>query len=320
MGGTISAHHDNRTDLRNYVSGHYTGEDLVQAIPEIQEVANVTIEQLSNVSSTLINSTHWLALKENIEKSLNDEGYDGIVITHGTNTLEETAYFLHLTVNTTKPVVLTGAQRPFSGLSSDVHLNLLNAVRVASVDVSYGKGVLVVLNDQISCARDVSKTNTYRLETFQSRELGYMGFIDPDHTVQFYRAPIRKHTSKSEFSTLKIDTLPSVDIVYSYAGATGTMIEALINANVDGIVMAGTGAGRCSDAEEIALQKARKKGIQVVMGSRVGSGRVVPIEQYKYLEAPTTDNLSPQKARILLMLALLKYEDDAEIQRIFDTY
>ncbi|MBO1911303.1 asparaginase, partial [Microvirga sp. 3-52] len=193
-GGTISAHHANRVDFRNYISGHYSCEDITKEIPEIHDIASIEIEQLANFSSTVITSSHWLQLRKRINQCLNNEGYDGIVITHGTNTLEETAYFLHLTMDTEKPIVLTGAQRPLSGLSSDAHINLLNAVKVASSKDSYGKGVLVALNDQISSARDVAKTNTYRLETFQSGQLGFLGYIDPDNTVQFYRAPTRTHT------------------------------------------------------------------------------------------------------------------------------
>lgn len=320
-GGTISAYHKNRVDLRNYVSGHYSGADITNDIPEIHEIADVQIEQLSNFSSTLITSDHWLQLRDNINRSLNEDNYDGIVITHGTNTLEETAYFLHLTINSDKPIILTGAQRPFSSLSSDAHMNILNAVKVASSPTSYGKGVLVVLNDQISSARDVSKTNTYRLETFQSGELGYLGYVDPDNTVQFYRRPMRRHTTNSEFSRIKIDMLPQVEIVYSYAGANGKVIKSIINtSDMKGIIIAGTGAGRCSHEEEEALKEAQQKEIQIVLSSRVGNGRVVPIEKYEHLKASTSDNLSPHKARILLMVALLKYTDHIELQKVFDTY
>lgn len=320
-GGTISAHHSNRIDFRNYKSGHYTGKYIVDQIPEIRDFADVDIEQLTNLSSTLINSDHWLQLKERIEKYVNEEGYDGVVITHGTNTLEETAYFLHVTLHTDKPIVLTGAQRPLSGLSSDAHINLLNAVKVASSDASYGKGVLVVLNDQISSARGVSKTNTYRLETFQSGEMGFLGTVDPDHTIQYYQQPIRRHTIESEFSTIEIEQLPEVEIVYSFAGSNGNIIRSLINSgDVKGIVVAGTGAGRCSYEEERALAEADEKGIKIIMSSRYGNGRVVPLEKYNYLNAITADNLSPHKARILLMVALMKYNDRQSLQEVFHRY
>lgn len=320
-GGTISAHHPDRIDLSNYTSGYFTGEDFLKEIPELGKIATLEVEQLANFSSTLITSTHWIELKKMVDAALNDDDFDGVVITHGTNTLEETAYFLHLTVNSSKPVVLVGAQRPFSGLSSDAQINLVNAVRVASSPHSVGKGVLVVMNDEISCARDVTKTNTYRLETFQSRQLGFLGYVDPDQTVQFYHSPERKHTIHSRFSSLSIETLPHVEIVYSYAGTDGYLIRWLTQyGDAAGIIVAGTGAGRCSDAEEEALMEARKKGIHVVLSSRVGSGRVVPIEHYEKMDAITADNLLPQKARILLMLSLLTYDNPDQIQQLFDQY
>lgn len=319
-GGTISAYHENRLDFRNYRSGHYSGNDILAQIPEVQHYAKVDVEQIANLSSTLINSTHWLTLRDKIHHAFENENYDGIVITHGTNTIEETAYFLNLTVNTTKPVVLTGAQKPLSALSSDAPINLLNAIKVASSDTAHHKGVLVVLNEQISSARAVTKTNTYRLETFQAWEQGYLGFVDPDDRVEFYQSPVRKHTYLSEFAAMTINQLPEVDIVYSYAGARGHMIHALIESDVKGIVVAGTGAGRCSAEEEKALAEAAKKDIKIVMSSRYGSGRVVPLEKYQYLNVITADNLPPHKARILLMVALTKYQNQADLQEIFHHY
>lgn len=319
-GGTISAHHKSRLDFRNYQSGHYSGEEILDHIPEVHHYAEVNVEQIANLSSTLINAEHWLTLRKKIDTYLNKEHYDGIVITHGTNTIEETAYFLNLTVNTNKPIVLTGAQRPLSGLSSDAPINLLNAVKVASSEESYGKGVLVVLNDQISSARAVTKLNTYRLETFQSIEQGYLGFVDPDDRVVFYQTPVRKHTHLSEFSTIDVEQLPEVDIVYSYAGANGNIIKSLTASGVEGIVVAGTGAGRCSHEEEKALEEANKNGVKIVMSSRYGSGRVVPLEKYNYLNIITADNLPPHKARILLMIALAKYNNHNSIQKIFENY
>src|SRR5690625_922649 len=184
-----------------------------------------TFESFLIVSKTSLKSEHWLKLREKVMSYLIDSDIDGIVITHGTNTLEETAYFLHLTVPTNKPIVFVGAQRPFTALSSDAHLNLIQAVSVAVNDASYNKGVLVVLNDEISSAREVTKTNTYRLEAFQSGQLGFLGFIDPDQQVHFYRQPTKKHTVHSEFATTSLSELPNVEIVYSYAGSTGHIIQ-----------------------------------------------------------------------------------------------
>src|SRR5690625_2417261 len=278
MGGTISADGKDRLDLKDYTSGIYTGSDFLKAIPEINDIADVDFESFLQVSSTEVNSEHWIQLNNKVTNCLQHENYDGVVISHGTNTLEETAYFLHLTVPSEKPIVFVGAQRPFTALSSDAHLNLLQAIRVAASKNSYGRGVLVVLNDEISSAREVTKTNTYRLEAFQSGQFGYLGFVDPDKKVHFYRQPTRKHTTSSEFSSLEISDLPNVEIAYSYAGATGHLIQHItMSGTYQGIVAAGTGAGLVSPSEIEALQEATKKGLFVVRSSHVGNGRVVPI-------------------------------------------
>src|SRR5690625_4275688 len=193
MGGTISAKGTHRGDLKDYRSGLLNGEDFLKQLPELSKLANIDVFQNENISSTRINENHWVQLKNKIEHLLNENNYYGIVITHGTNTIEETAYFLHLTVNSEKPIVLVGAQRPFTALSTDAHLNLINAVRVAINPNSKSKGVMVAVNDEIHGAREVTKTNTYRLETFQSGCTGVLGFIDPDETIQYYRIPTRNH-------------------------------------------------------------------------------------------------------------------------------
>ena len=319
-GGTISAHHDDRIDVRNYVSGHYSGEEIIASLPELRRFAEVDVEQLSNFSSTVIDDRHWVLLKERVTAILEEEGYDGVVITHGTNTLEETAYFLHLTVPSEKPVVVTGAQRPFSGLSTDASMNILNAIQVAASSEASSCGVLVVLNNEIWSARDVSKTSTYRLQTFQSMNTGPLGTTDPDHRVRLLHRPVRKHTAQSMWANETFDALPRVDIVYSYAGADGVMIDALVAAGTEGIVIAGTGAGRCSPLEEEAIERAVQAGIVVAMSSRVGSGVVVPIDAYAHIPFVTTDTLSPQKARILLKLAVRQTKNVATIQTYFEQY
>lgn len=321
MGGTISAQGTNRLDYKDYVSGILRGEDFLQAVPELVEIANVSFTSFTNISSTRITTSDWITLRKKLIQLVEDKNIDGVVITHGTSTLEETAYFLHLTVPTDKPIVFVGAQRPFTALSSDAQLNLVQAVRVAASDAAYDKGILVVLNDQISCAREATKTNTYRLNTFQSGTHGLLGIVDVDHTVQFYRQPVRKHTHHSEFSTLNFNSLPEVEIVYSYAGASGFLIEQIVNSGkYQGIVTAGTGAGLLSPSELDALQQATEKGLIIVRSSRVGAGRVVstiPYEKYPFVSA---DDLLPQKARILFMLSLLKYGDPKKIQHVFHTY
>lgn len=321
MGGTISAQGNNRLDLKDYTSGIYTGADFLQAIPEINAIAEVTFESFLRVSSTEVNANHWVQLREKVMHSLDAENYDGVIISHGTNTLEESAYFLHLTVPTEKPIVFVGSQRPFSALSSDAHYNIIQAIRVAASGAATRKGVLVVLNDEISSAREVTKTNTYRLETFQSGQLGYLGFIDPDGEVQFYREPTRKHTYQSEFSHLDIKALPEIEIVYSYAGATGHLIDYITeNTSYKGIITAGTGAGLISPDELAAVKRANEKGVHIVRSSRVGNGRVIAIDGYEPYNLIHGDNLIPQKARILLMLSLLIHETQDDVQHIFDTY
>lgn len=320
-GGTISATSSSRLDLKDYESGHVTGEELLGSIPEVEQIADVDVVQLVNFSSTHMTARHWIELRERVHRCLNEQTYDGVVITHGTNTLEETAYFLHLTVNSEKPVVLIGAQRPHSALGTDASINLVQAIRVAADPASKGKGVLVVLNDEINCAREVSKTNTYRLEAFQSGQLGFLGYVDPDDTVQFYREPVRKHTVHSQFASLTLERLPQVAIVYSHAGAEGDLIRYVARSGkYAGIVVAGTGAGRCSPEEDAALAEAAQEGIVVVRSSRVGNGRVMGIEAFTQYPCVTADNLLPQKARILLMLSLLIYDEVHDIQRVFDEH
>jgi L-asparaginase len=246
-----------------------------------------------------------------------------VVITHGTNTLEETAYFLNLTVKHDRPVVLVGAMRPASAISADGPLNLLNAIRTAATPESRGKGVLIVMNDEINGARDATKTNTYRVETFRSPDLGYLGYVDADRVI-FYRASTRRHTVNSEFDVDKMTTLPSVEIAYSYVQPSGGVIQALVASGVKGIVFAGTGAGLLSNSEKLALQPilARHSASTPVFvrSNRTGNGRVVAREEYDSMGMIPADTLNPQKARILLMLALTKTSDLKEINRMFSEY
>src|SRR5699024_6615377 len=225
LGGTISARGRDRLDLKDYTSGIFHKSDFLQQIPELKDIASLSFTTFSKISSTKITSEHWLTLRKIIIDQLSHHNVDGFVISHGTSTLEETAYFLHLTVPTDKPIVFVGAQRPFTALSSDAPLNLVQAVRVAASDEAVGKGVLVVLNDEISSASEVTKQNTYRLDTFQSNNHGFLGVVDTDHTIQFYRQPTRMHTIHSEFSKLNFTTVPEVDIIYSYAGASGILVD-----------------------------------------------------------------------------------------------
>jgi L-asparaginase len=286
------------------------------------------VEQLFNVSSSDLTLGNWLTLAKRINGIFaEDPNVAGIVVTHGTNTLEETAYFLNLTIKHDRPVVLVGAQRPATAISSDGPLNLLNAIRTASAPVARGRGVLIVMNDEINGARDVTKTNTYRVETFRSPELGFLGYVDSDR-VTFYRTSTRRHTLNSEFDVSAIQELPKVDILYSYIEPNTSLYQALITSGTKGIVFAGAGAGALSETERSTL-KALLSSTTVskpvlVRSSRVGNGRVIELtanrEEYDALGMIPADNLNPQKARILLMLALTKTTDVTEIKRMFSEY
>ena len=321
MGGTISAEGLNRLDRQDYTSGIYNGNVFLADLPEIRDIAEVDFFSFTNVSSTELNQTHWLKLRSLIVYFLNKQNYDGIVITHGTSTLEETAYFLHLTLPTNLPVVLVGAQRPYTALSSDAHLNLIQAIKVASSDHSKDLGVLVSLNNEIYCAREVTKSHTYQVQAFNSSDFGLLGTVEPDNTIQYYLKPLKQHTTKSEFSNLNIAELPDVAIVYSHAGAKGDLIDYIVQSNnYHGIVIAGTGAGLMSPDEKKALIKAENSGIFVVRSSHVGNGRVTETNNFKSTQFISSDNLSPQKARILLMVSLLKYQNPKKIQAIFHSH
>jgi L-asparaginase len=246
---------------------------------------------------------------------------DGIVVTHGTDNLEETAYFLDLVTKSDKPVVIVGAMRPSTALSADGPVNLYNAVLVAGSKQAVGKGVLVCLNDQINCARDVTKTNTYTADTFKAAELGVLGYIEGDR-VAFYRLPARKHTLNSEFDLSGIDKLPDVEIAYGYANVSRAAIDAFAATGVDGIVYAGVGDGNPSELTEQALADARAKGILIVRSARVGNGIIARNNEVNddKRDFVVSDTLNPQKARILLTVALTRTKDTKELQRIFYEY
>ncbi len=305
LGGTISAHHPDRLDICNYQSGHYSAADFLAALPELAELAAIDTLQLSSISSTAIDVADWFDLKQRIEQCL--QTHDAVVITQGTNTLEETAFFLHLTLNTTKPVIITGAQKPFSALGSDAYFNLLNSVRTAISPQAQGHGVLAVANASIYSARDVSKSKTYALDAFQAANNGPIGRIEASGQVHFMHRSLDAHTANSPFCHITApEHTPYIPIIYSHAGADQQLIEALLtHTQLDGLVIAGSGAGRCSPLEEQALYKVRARGIPVVMTSRVGAGGVVDIDCYQALDLLTLGDLSPQKARIYLLLQLI---------------
>lgn len=323
-GGTIAGSGSSSTDLSNYKPGAILGEQLVKAVPQISQIADVRVEQIVNVNSSDITIENWLTLAKRIQAIIAETpAVSGFVITSGTNTLEETAYFLHLTIRSDKPVVLVGSMRPSTAMSADGPLNLLNAVRTAISPDARGQGALIVLNDEINAARDTTKTNTLRVETFRAPELGLLGYIDEDK-VSFYRSTTRRHTAKSEFDVTKLTTLPKVAILYSYVDPDAAMIRASISGGAKGIVFAGTGNGALSVFEETALKEVTAMPAAsrpaLVRSSRVGNGRVIATAEYDAMGIVPADTLNPQKARILLMLALTKTSDSKELRRIFSEY
>ena len=319
-GGTIAGTAASNTQMTGYKAGDLAIQTLIDAVPAIKDVADVTGEQIVKISSNNLTDDVLLRLAKRCNELLKDPKIQGIVITHGTDTLEETAYFLNLAVKSDKPVVLVGAMRPATAISADGPLNLLNAVKVAVSPDSVGKGVLVSMNDTINSARDVTKTNTTNVSTFKAPELGAIGYISAG-TPQFFYQSTKRHTKNSEFDVSNLTSLPRVDIVYSHANDDRVMVDAAVAAGAKGIVHAGTGNGSIHDNTEVALKDAVGKGITVVRSARVGNGVTTKsVQKYTdngYLEANT---LNPQKARILLQLALTKTQDPKEIQRMFNEY
>ncbi|HEX5451439.1 MAG TPA: asparaginase [Candidatus Limnocylindrales bacterium] len=321
-GGTIDSVGVDRLDLAWYLEAGKRLEsgELLGRVPELAQVADVQELPFRRLPSQSIKDADLFDLVRTIQELVDGDKADGVVITHGTNTLEETAYFLHLTLKTDRPVVIVGAMRPSSALSADGYLNLLNGVRVAAAPESVGMGVLVVLNDTINGARDVTKTATYRVETFQGRDLGPLGYADADGRVLFYHRPVRPHTVDTPFNVDSLGELPRVDVVVSYLGADGSMIDAAVAAGARGIVSAGTGAGRPTPEETEALDRAAAAGVMICQGTRVGSGRTVRSPGLVRKGWVASDNLQPWKARLLFRMALATTKDPDEVQRIFDTY
>ena len=322
-GGSIAGIGPDRMDFILYpeIGDHLTIEQSLARVPEIQDIAKVSSEDLVSVGSTAIGTPEWLALAQRINQLFNeDSGLSGIVVTHGTATLEETAYFLHLTVKSDKPVVVTGAMRPPTALGTDADLNLVDAVRIAASPHAGGMGVLTVLNNEIQCARDVTKASTFRVETFRPNELGFLGYADSDGQVVFYRAPLRKHTTATAFTVQQRTELPRVDIVYSYAGADGLFVETARTNRSDGLVVVGFGGGTFPPIFIEAAAKAVEDGIPVVLASRSTAGRVVTTPKIEQQGFIVCDNLLPQKARILLMLALTETSNRDQLQQAFYEY
>ncbi|MBK1657149.1 asparaginase [Paracraurococcus ruber] len=321
-GGTIASLGAGPLDTVNYgARGMMLQADgILDRFPEVQEVAEVVALPYRNVPSPKIGFREWQDLVLLCDKVVAEmPGLAGIVIGHGTASLEETAFALSLTLKVPVPVVVVGSQRPASALSTDAGLNLVNAVRVAASEEARGLGALVLLNDEIQAAREVTKTSTGRMQTFRSPDVGVLGHADGDR-LAWYRRPLRRLAPDTEFDIRKLAALPRVDIAYSHADADGTAVRAFTAAGAQGIVNAGFAPGFVTPGDAEALQEARARGVVVVQSTRAGSGRVFPTTKLAEAGFIAADNLTPQKARILLALALTLTRDPGEITRIFATY
>ena len=319
-GGTIAGSAESGTQA-GYTSGQVGIQTMINAVPGIKDIANVTGEQISNVGSQDMSIKIWLDLASRINELLATDDVDGIVITHGTDTQEETAYFLNLVVKSDKPVVTTGSMRPSTAVSAEGPLNLYNAVAVAASPKSKGHGVMVVMNDQIHSAQAVTKTNTTSVQTFMSPMQGLMGAVLYGQ-LEFYREPHGIHTKESIFSVKGITELPRVDIIYACADASADLIDLSVKAGAKGIVIAGVGNGNMTGAMLKASQKAIENGVIVVRSTRVPTGYVLRNAEVNDDEYGTiaSDELNAQKSRVLLMLALLEERSLTDIQELYYNY
>ena len=322
-GGTIAGAAPDATNTSGYQAGVVGVGQLLAAVPSLASVANVQAEQVASVDSKDMALALWITLAQRVNTLLASDEIDGVVITHGTDTLEETAYLLHLTVKSDKPVVLTAAMRPSSALSADGPLNLLNAVTVAGNAQAKGQGVLVAFNNRIHSARDVVKTSTYAVDAFHSPEIGALGWVQ-DGRVEFQRSVVRPHTRATPFAIESVASAwPVVEIVASYAGVSRVAVDALVAAGVKGIVVAGTGNGSIHATVQAALADAAANGVAIVRSSRVGSGHVMRngAASDDTLGFVSAGALNPYKARVLLMLALAAgHTTPVALQQAFDTY
>lgn len=320
-GGTIAGNAATKTSL-SYESGKLNTFQLTQEIPDIKKFGTIKTIDLFHIDSSDITIENWLLLAKTINELLQQSHIKSIVVTHGTDTLEETAYFLNLVIKSHKPVVLVGSMRPASSISPDGPINLYNALAVAASPESLGKGVLVTMNDQIFNARDVTKTHTTNVDTFKSLNTAPLGHVNFGE-VNYQKTSIRKNTLDTPFDVSQLTDLPRVEIIYEYAGTNGCLLEYAIKTRVDGIIIAGSGNGNMAESERNLLKKAREQGINIVRSSRTGSGNVT-YNAVQQLDSEfgliPADNLNPQKARILLMLALTLTSESEQIYRYFQNF
>ena len=316
-GGTIAGKGE-EGETASYDSAQIKVDELVSEIPALKNLANLSSKNIFDVDSCDMTLDKLIKLAKYINKEAKKDDVDGFVITHGTDTLEETAYFLNLVLNTDKPVVLTGSMRPSTATSADGPLNLYQAVALAKNKEARGKGVLVVFSDGIYGSRDVTKVNTFRTDAFSQKDLGCLGYMRDDK-VFFFNSPTKLHTTESEFDIENIDSLPKVDILMFYIDAEKDLLD-YVSKNCKGIVLAGAGSGGSSSAWDDAIAKIVESGIPVVRSSRIGNGLITYDKSETGTKGIYSVNLSPQKARILLSLALTKTNDIQKIQEIFEKY
>lgn len=320
-GGTIAGAASSSDVQAGYASGQLGVEQLLAAVPQAGKLATLRGEQISNIGSQDMNDEVWLALARRVNQLVAMPDVAGVVITHGTDTIEETSYFLNLVVKSRKPVVLTASMRPSTALSADGPLNFYNAVAVAADPEAVGRGVLVVINDWIHGARALTKTSTTAVQTFMSPLQGIIGTVAYG-TTEYYRLPVGRHTLQSEFSLDGVTVLPRVDIIMAHENMDGVLLNAAAAAGAKGIVVAGVGNGNMTASALAALSALAKQGVVAVRSSRVTTGRVsrnVEVDDDQ-LGLVASDELNPQKARVLLRLALLTSRSLADIQGLFQEY
>ncbi len=319
-GGTIAGVSSSSSSSA-YTAGQVGIQTLIDAVPQILDLADVSGEQLVNIGSQDMNDEVWLKLAKRVNQLLEEENYDAVVITHGTDTMEETAYFLNLTVKSDKPVIMAGSMRPSTAISADGPANLYNAVAAAVSPACEGMGVLCCMNNQLLDAKTVIKTHTIDCDTFEGGPSGIIGYVYNGEAHMLQR-PMNKHTTESVFDVSGLDKLPQVGIVYGYANASALPMKAFVDAKFDGIVLAGVGDGNFyKDVFEVAVE-AQQKGIQIVRSSRCPTGPTClnsEVDDEKYHFVASLD-LNPQKARVLLMLALTRTHDWEKIQEYFMEY
>jgi len=319
-GGTIAGAQAEGQDA-GYKSGSFKVEDLIKAVPKLTDLADITGEQVVNIGSQDMNNEVWLKLAKRANEMLAQDDVDGVVITHGTDTMEETGYFLTLVLKSHKPVVMVGAMRPATAIGADGPANLYNGVAVAAHPGAKGRGVLVLLNDEIHHAREATKTNTTQLDTFRSLNRGKAGMVNAGR-IYWYNPSTARHTTTSNLSVQGMNELPRVEIFYAHANMGRDFIDHAVKLGAKGIVIAGVGDGNMPQVAMNGLQDAVEKGVAVVRSSRTGSGitdRNVEVNDDK-LGFIASMELNPQKARILLMLGLTKTSNSGDLQKLFYTY